>query len=78
VANLHLLFWLSLFPFVTSWVGQNPSAAFPTALYGVVLIMSAIAYLILARGIIASEGPESLLARVARKSVSCWQRPPPS
>jgi len=62
-ANLHLLFWLSLFPFVTGWVGQNLSAVFPTALYGVVLIMSGIAYLILARTIIAGEGPDSLLAR---------------
>jgi uncharacterized membrane protein len=62
-ANLHLLFWLSLFPFVTSWVGQNPSAVLPTALYGVILAMSAVAYSILARTIIASEGPDSLLAR---------------
>ena len=62
-ANLHLLFWLSLFPFVTGWVGQNPSASFPTALYGVVLLMSGTAFQILARVIIAGEGPESLLAR---------------
>jgi uncharacterized membrane protein len=62
-ANLHLLFWLSLFPFVTSWVGQNPLAVLPTALYGVILAMSAVAYAILARTIIAGEGPDSLLAR---------------
>jgi len=62
-ANLHLLFWLSLFPFVTGWVGQNLSAVFPTASYGVVLEMSGVAYLILARTIIAGEGPDSLLAQ---------------
>jgi uncharacterized membrane protein len=62
-ANLHLLFWLSLFPFVTGWVGEHPTAVVPTALYGVVLEMSGIAYLILARTIIAGEGPDSLLAR---------------
>ena len=62
-ANLHLLFWLSLFPFVTGWMGQNYSAAVPTALYGGVLLMAAIAYLLLERLMVAAEGPESLLAR---------------
>src|SRR5438128_2215912 len=61
-ANLHLLFWLSLFPFVTRWVGENPSTALPTALYGVVLIMAAFAYIILQIRIIAFQGPDSKLA----------------
>jgi uncharacterized membrane protein len=62
-ANLHLLFWLSLFPFITGWMGQNYLAALPTALYGGVLLMAAIAYLILEKLMIAAEGPDSLLAR---------------
>ena len=61
-ANLHLLFWLSLFPFTTGWVGENHLAATPTAVYGFVLLMAAIAYYILQRRIIASQGPNSLLA----------------
>ncbi len=60
-ANLHWLFWLSLFPFTTSWMGQNHFAAAPTALYGVVLLMAAIAYFILQHAIIAAEGPTSML-----------------
>jgi uncharacterized membrane protein len=66
-ANLHLLFWLSLFPFVTGWMGENHFAALPTGLYGVVLLMAAIAYWILARAIIASDGRDSLLARAIGK-----------
>ena len=62
-ANLHLLFWLSLFPFVTGWMGENHFARLPTALYGVVLLMAAIAYTILTITIIHEEGPDSLLAR---------------
>src|SRR5512137_2774943 len=62
-ANLHLLFWLSLFPFVTGWMGDNHFAALPTALYGVVLLMAAIAYFILQRVLIAGEGPDSVLGR---------------
>ncbi len=62
-ANLHLLFWLSLFPFVTGWMGENSFAAIPTALYGGVLLMAATAYWILARALIAAEGAESVLAR---------------
>lgn len=62
-ANLHLLFWLSLIPFVTGWMGENNFAPAPTALYGVVLLMAALAYWLLAQTIIASEGCDSLLAR---------------
>jgi uncharacterized membrane protein len=61
-ANLHLLFWLSLIPVATSWVGDNPSAALPTALYGVLLFLAGVAYSILERAIIAVNGRESLLA----------------
>jgi uncharacterized membrane protein len=61
-ANLHLLFWLSLFPFATGWMGENHLAAVPTAAYGVVLLMAAIAYYILQRQIIANQGRDSLLA----------------
>jgi uncharacterized membrane protein len=60
-ANLHLLFWLSLFPFATGWMGENHFAAIPSALYGVVLVMAAVAYLILQQTIIAAEGPDSVL-----------------
>ncbi|HEY7001097.1 MAG TPA: TMEM175 family protein [Candidatus Udaeobacter sp.] len=62
-ANLHLLFWLSLFPFTTGWMGENGFASMPTAVYGFVLVMAAIAYLILERVIIAKEGGNSLLAQ---------------
>ena len=61
-ANLHLLFWLSLVPFVTGWMGQNHFAPAPTALYGVVLLMAALAYWILQRTIVARQGRDSLLA----------------
>jgi uncharacterized membrane protein len=62
-ANQHLLFWLSLVPFVTAWMGENHFAAVPTAVYGVVLLMAAVAYTILTRQIIAEDGKESKLAR---------------
>ena len=62
-ANLHLLFWLSLMPFATGWMGENHFAAAPTALYGAVLLMAAIAYWILQQRIIASQGEGSLLRR---------------
>jgi len=62
-ANLHLLFWLSLVPFVTGWMGENHFAAAPTALYGFVLLMAALAYWTMQRIIIASQGPESLLKK---------------
>jgi len=61
-ANLHLLFWLSLFPFTTAWMGENHLAIIPTAIYGFVLLMAAIAYYVLERAIIAKEGRDSLLA----------------
>ena len=61
-ANLHLLFWLSLFPFTTGWMGENHLAPTPTAVYGFVLLMAAVAYYILQRRIIASQGRDSLLA----------------
>ena len=61
-ANLHLLFWLSLVPWVTWWVGRNHNASVPTALYGVVLLAAAIAYVILQRAIIRAQGPGSRLA----------------
>lgn len=61
-ANLHLLFWLSLIPFVTGWMGENNFAPAPTALYGVVLLAAAIAYGILQRVIIAEQGEFSLVA----------------
>ena len=62
-ANLHLLFWLSLLPFVTGWMGENHFGALPSALYGAVLLMAAIAYWILEWLIMRSEGEASLLAR---------------
>jgi len=62
-ANLHLLFWLSLLPFVTGWMGENHFAQLPTALYGGVLLMAAVGYWILQRTLIAAEGPDSVLAR---------------
>ena len=62
-ANLHLLFWLSLVPFVTGWMGENHFAPIPTAGYGVVLLMAAVAYTILARILVAHHGGESKLAR---------------
>lgn len=55
-ANLHLLFWLSLIPFVTHWLGENHFTAWPTALYGVVLFMAAVAYFILTRALLAVHG----------------------
>jgi uncharacterized membrane protein len=60
-ANLHLLFWLSLVPFITGWMGENHFAALPTALYGVVMLMAAIAYYILQKTIVASQGEHSVL-----------------
>ena len=62
-ANLHLLFWLSLFPFVTGWMGENHFAPGPVALYGAILLMAAIAYYILTRVLLSSHGPESDLAK---------------
>jgi TMEM175 potassium channel family protein len=62
-ANLHLLFWLSLIPFSTAWMGENHFGPMPTALYGVVLLMAAIAYYVLQQLIIASQGHDSILRR---------------
>jgi uncharacterized membrane protein len=62
-ANLHLLFWLSLFPFVTGWMGENHYDSVPTAGYGVVMLLAAIAYYLLQSAIIASQGPDGALAR---------------
>ena len=62
-ANLHLLFWLSLVPATTAWMGENHFEAVPTAVYGVVLLLSAIAYTILLRTILGAQGPDSKLAR---------------
>jgi uncharacterized membrane protein len=66
-ANLHLLFWLSLFPITTAWVGENYLATAPSALYGAVLLMAAIAFWILQQLIIASQGPDSLLNKAVGK-----------
>ncbi len=62
LANLHLLFWLSLFPFMVGWMGENHFATIPVALYGVVLLMAAVAYMILVRVLIGLHGNESMLA----------------
>jgi len=61
-ANLHLLFWLSLVPFGTGWIGENGFGAVPTAVYGGVLLMAGVAYTILVRTILRNEGPHSKLA----------------
>jgi uncharacterized membrane protein len=61
-ANLHLLFWLSLVPFVTGWMGENHFAPLPTAVYGVVMLLSGLAYTILQAAIVAAHGPGSKLA----------------
>lgn len=68
-ANLHLLFWLSLIPFVTGWLGENHFAELPMALYGVVLLMAAIAYFILQNRILAVQGKDSLLAKALGKDL---------
>ena len=62
-ANLHLLFWLSLVPFATAWLGRNHLEAAPVALYGVVLLLAGVAYFILQSCIIRSQGPDSILRR---------------
>jgi uncharacterized membrane protein len=61
-ANMHLLFWLSLVPFTTAWMGEHPFTAWPVALYGVVLLLAAVAYTILVRALIALHGSDSVLA----------------
>jgi uncharacterized membrane protein len=68
-ANLHLLFWLSLVPFATGWMGENRFAAVPVALYGSVLLMAGLAYYVLARTLAARHGRDSTLARAFGKDV---------
>jgi uncharacterized membrane protein len=66
-ANLHLLFWLSLTPFVTAWMDENQFAAVPVALYGFILFMSAVAYHVLVRILIRDNGPDCALAKAVGK-----------
>ncbi len=66
-ANLHFLFWLSIIPFVTSWMGENHFSQWPVAFYGVILVMNAIAYTILETTLVKQAGPESTLARAVGK-----------
>jgi len=66
-ANLNLLFWLSLFPFVTGWMGENHFEALPSAVYGFVLLMAAVSYYALQQSIIAIDGPSSVLRRAVGK-----------
>ena len=66
-ANLHLLFWLSLVPFVTGWMGHNHYEPLPTAMYGVVMFLSGLAYIILEYALIGVEGPQSDLAKAVGK-----------
>lgn len=68
-ANLHLLFWLSLIPFVTGWVGETGFAAWPVALYGAVLLFAAIAYFILAHALISLHGQDSVLATALGRDI---------
>ena len=68
-ANLHLLFWLSLFPFMTGWMGENGFASAPVALYGAISLLAAIAYVILQGRIIASHGRDSRLARAIGRDI---------
>jgi TMEM175 potassium channel family protein len=71
-ANLHLLFWLSVVPVVTAWMGDNYRAALPTAVYGAVLILCAIAYQLLVNCIIAIEGPQSRLKKAIGRDLKGW------
>lgn len=68
-ANIHLLFWLSLVPFTTGWMGENHFAAAPTALYGVVLLMAGFAYWLLQTSIIRHEGPDSALPKAVGRDL---------
>lgn len=87
-ANLHLLFWLSLFPFVTGWMGENHFATVPTIFYGIVLFMAAVAYWLLQNAIIKTEGEKSILKSAVGEDwkgksspilyllaigIACWQ-----
>ena len=75
-ANLDLLFWLSLVPFVTGWMGRNRFAPTPTALYGCVLLLAAIAYFVLQRTIMANQGERSILAKAVGRDVKGKMSPP--
>jgi uncharacterized membrane protein len=68
-ANLHLLFWLSLVPFVTAWMGENHFASVPMAAYGVVMLLAGVAYVILQQTIIRSQGADSMLARAVGRDI---------
>jgi uncharacterized membrane protein len=68
-ANMHLLFWLSLMPFATSWLGEHHDAPVPTAVYGIPLLLAAVAYTILEKCIIADQGPHSKLAAAVGREV---------
>lgn len=68
-ANLHLLFWLSLVPFATGWMGENDFAPWPVALYGIVLVFAALAYFFLARALVALHGQDSALATAIGRDV---------
>jgi uncharacterized membrane protein len=68
-ANLHLLFWLSLIPFATGWMGENDFSTIPVALYGMVLWLSALAYYIMVRALVAHHGEDSLLAAAIGRDV---------
>ena len=70
-ANLHLLFWLSLVPFATGWMGENHFAPLPTAAYGTVLLLAGVAYFILQRTVIAEHGPDSRLAAAVGRDAKC-------
>jgi uncharacterized membrane protein len=71
-ANLHLLFWLSIIPFATAWMGENHWSRAPVAIYGLVLLLCALAYTILSRVLIRHEGPESMLAAAFGRDVKGW------
>jgi uncharacterized membrane protein len=71
-ANLHLLFWLSIVPFLTSWMGENHFAAIPVALYGTVLLMAALGYYVLERVLIAEQGTESPLKMAVGAEIKGW------
>jgi len=68
-ANLHLLFWLSLVPFVTAWMGETHFAAWPVAVYGVVMVLAAVAYTLLTRALIAQHGDDSALAEAVGRDL---------
>ena len=71
-ANLHILFWLSLIPFVTGWMGENDFAPLPVAVYGIDLLMAALAYYVLERALIAAQGKESRLKMAVGAEIKGW------